>query len=151
MVAAAVGPALGGVLVYTWGWRVIFLINAPLGLAIIYGAVTRLSRDSPGGRRLPDTVGTVFLTVGIGAVVVSLSQGSDWGWASGRVLLGLAGGVLGVSASMVRSAHHPVPALELDLWRSRTFTVANIATVLFSASAFALVFSGPLFLTSTWK
>jgi EmrB/QacA subfamily drug resistance transporter len=149
-VAAAVGPALGGLLVQAWGWRAIFLVNVPLGLAILYGAMARLARDTPGGRRLPDPVGTLFLAAGTGAVVVGLSRGGEWGWTSTSVLLALAGGMLGVGAALARSARHPAPALELDLWRDRTFTVANTALALFGASAVGIIFTGPLFLTATW-
>jgi EmrB/QacA subfamily drug resistance transporter len=149
-VAAAAGPMVGGVLVQAWDWRAIFLVNVPLGLAVLYGGTARLARDEPGGRQLPDPVGTVSLVAGTGAVVVSLTQGSTWGWTSSPVLLSLAGGLLGVGLALARSAPHPVPALELGLWRDRTFTVANAATLLFSASMFAFMFNGPLFLTATW-
>jgi MFS family permease len=146
-----VGPAAGGALVDAWGWRAIFLVNVPLGLAVLAGAVARLARDTSGGRRLPDPVGTLFLAAATAAVVLSLGQGSEWGWTSGSVLLPLAWGVLGVGIGLVRSAHHPAPALELDLWRDHTFTVANTASALFSVSAFAFLVSGPLFLAETWN
>jgi EmrB/QacA subfamily drug resistance transporter len=148
--ATAIGPALGGALVDAWGWRAIFLVNVPIGLAVLYATMTRLARDAPSGRRLPDPVGTLFLAAGTGAVVVGLSQGSEWGWTSASILLAMAGGVLGVGAGLVRSARHPAPALELELWRDRTFTVANIATALFSATAYGSSFIAPLVLTATW-
>jgi hypothetical protein len=149
--AAVLGPTVGGALVDAGGWRTIFLINVPLGVIIIYGAMTRLPRDSPGERKLPDPIGTLLLTIGTGSVVVGLSQGSEWGWTSGSVWHCIAGGVLGVGVGLMRSARHPAPAMELDLWRNRTFAVANAAAAVFGVSAFAFTLNGPLFLTTTWN
>jgi EmrB/QacA subfamily drug resistance transporter len=148
--AAVVGPGVGGVLVEAWSWRAIFLINVPIGLAVLYGTLTKLSRDEPTGRRLPDPVGTVLFAGGVGAVVVGISQGGEWGWGSGSVMLLILGGVLGVGVSLVRSARHPAPAFELDLWGNRTFRVANATQALMGVAAFAWLFNGPLFLTRTW-
>jgi EmrB/QacA subfamily drug resistance transporter len=148
--AAVAGPGLGGVLVDTWGWRAIFVINVPIVVAIL-GVAGRLSRDDPRAGRLPDLLGTALLTVGVGAVVVGISRGGDWGWRSGPLLAALAGGVVLVVASLARSARHPSPAFELDLWRDRTFAVAN-ATMLPLNVALLLgsVVVGPLFLTAVW-
>ena len=75
--AAAAGPAIGGVLVDQVGWRALFLINVPVGLAILL----RRARDPRGRRdgRLPDALGTVLLGVGIGAAALGISQGADVG------------------------------------------------------------------------
>jgi MFS family permease len=58
--AAAVGPSLGGVLVDAFGWRSLFVINVPIGLAMLAAGV-RLPRGATGQGALPDLVGTVLL------------------------------------------------------------------------------------------
>jgi EmrB/QacA subfamily drug resistance transporter len=147
--AAAVGPAVGGVLVDVWGWRAFFMINVPIALAVVWGT-GRLSRDSPSESRLPDFLGTVLLVAGVGSIVVGLSQGSEWGWRSGSVIGALVGGAVVVVASLMRSARHPAPALELDLWRNRTFAVTIATSVPFCVAAFSYLVVAPLFLTTVW-
>ena len=147
--AAAVGPSLGGLLVESWDWRVVFLINVPLGLLIAYGTL-RLSVDAPSGRRLADPVGIVALVVAIGSPVTALSQGTDWGWSSWKVLCLFAGGVVFGLVVALRSRSHPAPALETDLWRSPVFTAANITSALFGAAMYAWLLACPLYLASVW-
>ncbi|MFC5850457.1 DHA2 family efflux MFS transporter permease subunit [Streptomyces chlorus] len=147
--AAAVGPSLGGLLVDVWGWRSVFLINLPLGLAIV-AVAARLSNDAPTRRRLPDPVGTLALALGIGGVVFGVTQGTEWGWGSGRVVALLAGGAVLVAAALLLSRRHAAPALEWDLWRSRPFAATNVASLLFGAAMYAYLLSTLLFLNAVW-
>jgi EmrB/QacA subfamily drug resistance transporter len=147
--AAAAGPALGGVLVDTVGWRALFLINVPVGLAIVAG--TRLiPRSAPSRRRLPDAAGTLLLGAGIAAAALGISQGPEWGWGDERTVGALAGAVLAVTAALRRSTRHPVPAIETELWRSRPFAAANLASLLYGAALFPWMLVGVLFLIGVW-
>ncbi len=80
--AAAAGPAIGGILVDQVGWRALFVINVPVGRLILAGA-RQLPRGGGEGR-LPDAIGTVLLGAGIGAAALGISQGSTWGWSDPR-------------------------------------------------------------------
>ncbi|MEU3183389.1 DHA2 family efflux MFS transporter permease subunit [Streptomyces sp. NPDC006923] len=148
-IAAAVGPSLGGLLVDSWNWRGIFLINVPLGLLIGYGT-SRLTADKPSGKRLPDLLGMVAMVLAIGGPVTALSQGADWGWTSPEVLLLFAAGVVFGAVVALRSRRHPAPAFETDLWRSPVFTAANVTSALFGAAMYAWLLACPLFLASIW-
>ncbi len=132
--AAAAGPALGGVLVDQIGWRALFVINVPLGLAILYGA--RQIPSGAGKAGLPDALGTLLLGAGVGAAALGISQGDTWGWGDPRTLAAIAGGVLASAAAIQRSRHHPRPALQTDMWRSRPFATANLASLLYGAALF---------------
>lgn len=147
--AAAVGPSLGGLLVDAWGWRSVFLINLPVGLAIALVAA-RLAGDAPSGRKLPDPVGTAALALGIGGLVFGVTQGTEWGWGSGRVLGLLFGGAVLLGAALLVSRRHSAPAIEWDLWRSRTFAATNAASLLFGAAMYAYLLSTLLFLNAVW-
>ncbi|WP_405594774.1 DHA2 family efflux MFS transporter permease subunit [Streptomyces sp. NBC_01410] len=147
--AAAVGPSLGGLLVDVWGWRSVFLINLPIGLAIVVIAA-RLAGDAPSGRRLPDPVGTLALALGIGGVVFGVTQGTEWGWGSGRVLALLTGGAVLVVAALLLSRRHPSPAIEWDLWRSGAFAATNVASLLFGAAMYSYLLGSLLFLNAVW-
>ena len=146
--AAAAGPAIGGVLVDSIGWRALFVINVPVGLAIVYGA-RMVPGGAPGGR-LPDLLGTVLLGVGIGAAALGIAQGPDWGWGDPRTLAALIGAALATAAALRRSLTHATPALELGLWRSRKFAAANLASLLYGAALFPWMLIGVLFLITIW-
>ncbi|MFD4371370.1 DHA2 family efflux MFS transporter permease subunit [Streptomyces sp. NPDC058486] len=148
--AAAVGPSLGGLLVDAWGWRSVFLINLPIGLAVALVAARGLSGDRPSGRRMPDPVGTAALALGVGGLVFGVTQGTEWGWDSGRVLALLIGGAVLTAAALLRSRRHDAPAIEWDLWRSRTFAASNVASLLFGAAMYAYLLSTLLFLNAVW-
>ncbi|ATL31745.1 DHA2 family efflux MFS transporter permease subunit [Streptomyces formicae] len=147
--AAAVGPSLGGLLVDVWGWRSVFLINLPIGLAIV-AISARLVGDTPSGRKLPDPVGTLALALGIGGVVFGVTQGTDWGWGSGSVLALLGGGLVLVVVALLLSTRRTAPAIELDLWRNRTFAATNVSSLLFGAAMYSYLLSSLLFLNAIW-
>jgi EmrB/QacA subfamily drug resistance transporter len=147
--AAAVGPSLGGVLVDAWGWRSLFFINIPMGLAILAGA--RLLPRTAARRRLtPDILGSVLLAGGVGAVVLGATEGQTWGWWGVRTLTSLIGGVLGVSLAVARSRRHPAPAIEISLWHNRSFAATNLASLWYGASLYASLLVGVLVLTQVW-
>jgi EmrB/QacA subfamily drug resistance transporter len=146
--AAAAGPALGGVLVDTIGWRALFVINVPVGIAILAGA--RVIPAGGGGGRLPDVVGTLLLGIGIGAAALGISQGSDWGWGDERTLAAVIGGTVAAAVALQRSFTHARPAIETRLWRSRRFAAANLASLLYGAALFPWMLVGVLFLVTIW-
>jgi len=136
-------------LVDAWGWRALFLINIPVGLAILIGA--RRLAGRPAGRRLtPDVLGSVLLAAGVGAIVLGATEGQSWGWSDARTLVSLAGGVVAVALAVTRSRHHPAPAIEMSLWRNRSFAATNLASLLYGASLYALLLIGVLVLTQVW-
>lgn len=147
--AAAVGPTVGGVLVHVFGWRSLFVINVPTGLALA-AAAGILPRGTAARTRLPDALGTVLLACGIGLAALGLSQGSVWGWGDARTIASLAGGVAGTMAAIQRSWRMPVPAIETGLWKHRTFALANASSLLYGASLYAWMLLGVLVLTQLW-
>jgi EmrB/QacA subfamily drug resistance transporter len=146
--AAAAGPSLGGVLVDVFGWRSVFVINVPLGLALV-AAARDLPATAPGGR-LPDLLGTALLVGGIAAVVLGLTEGPQWGWTAAPTLAALVVGVAATTAALGRAARVPVPAIEVGLWRSRTFAVANVASLLYGLALYPWMLLGVLVLTRVW-
>jgi MFS family permease len=149
-VGAAAGPPLGGLLVQA-SWRWVFLVNLPLGLVSIWYAARRVeeSRDRA-AHGLPDVAGTVALMGGIGALTLALVKGREWGWGSQDTLLAFAvAGVL-VAVTVLRSARHPVPVLELSILRVPSFAFAIASALVFFAAFGAMLLSGVLFLTGVW-
>ncbi len=149
-VAAALGPTLGGVLVERGDWQLIFLVNVPLGLALLGVGRKVLPAPERTAERVPDAWGTVVLATGVGLIGLGLVQGPEWGWLDARVLASLALGCLLLPVCVRRSQHHPAPALELALLRVREVAAANAATVIFAMAFFAKLLCDVLFLTNVW-
>lgn len=148
-VAAVTGPVAGGVLVEVFDWRALFLVNVPLGVAVVAAAL-RLPRDERQGGRLPDLTGSLVLGGAVGLVVLAVTEGEDWGWGSPAVLGGLVAGTLGVAAVAWRSRRHPVPALEVSLWRNPTYATANVVSVLFGIAMYPWLLVSTIFMIEVW-
>ena len=82
-IAAATGPALGGVLVDATSWRWVFFVNLAIGLPALIPArrLLRESREEHPGP-LPDILGIVLLVAGVGLLSLGIVKGQDWGWGS---------------------------------------------------------------------
>jgi EmrB/QacA subfamily drug resistance transporter len=149
-VAAALGPSLGGVLVDELGWRWVFFVNVPIGLAALVPARGLLRETRLGSGPLPDALGTALLIVAVGALALGIVKGSDWGWDSARVLASLGVAAVLLPVLLLRSARHRAPVIDLTLFRTRSFAVANAGMFVFSSAFYALLLAGVLFLTQVW-
>ena len=148
-VAAAAGPPLGGLLVQA-DWRLVFLVNVPVGIAaVLAGARVLVERREANALR-PDLLGAVGFGAAIGALVGAIVNGQDWGWGSPRVLALFAGAALALAAIWRRSERHPSPLIDPAILRVRSFSLAVTASILFFAGFAAMLLTGVLFLTSVW-
>jgi EmrB/QacA subfamily drug resistance transporter len=135
--AVAIGPLVGGALTSWLGWRWIFFVNLPIGVACVLGALRELheSRDEEHGGF--DVPGFATLTTGLFALVLALLRGSDWGWSSGReVGLDVGAAVLLVGFCVVEFRQES-PMFDLSLFRVPTFTGAQITAFAISAGMFS--------------
>ncbi|HTX26654.1 MAG TPA: MFS transporter [Streptosporangiaceae bacterium] len=147
---AALGPVIGGSLVQV-DWRWVFWINVPVGVAAVILAVRVVpeSRDVT-SRGRPDLIGAGLLAASVGLVALALVKAPDWGWGSAG-FIGLLAASLACGAGMVwRSRRHHSPVIELELLRSRTFSGAFAASILYYAGFGAFVLSAVEFLTGVW-
>jgi EmrB/QacA subfamily drug resistance transporter len=148
--AAASGPALGGALV-GGSWRLIFLVNLPVGIAISLFAVRALTEsldNSADG--WPDLLGALLLSLGIAGLVLVLTQGATWHWLSRPVLVCLLVSLVLLASFVVRSRSHPRPVVELGLLRVRSFAFAGVATVFYMTAFSASLLATVLYLTTVW-
>jgi EmrB/QacA subfamily drug resistance transporter len=146
---AALGPVVGGALVQL-SWRWVFLINIPIGLvALLMARVVPESRDERVAG-VPDLIGAALLAASAGLVALALVKEPEWGWGSGTFLGTLTGAVACGAAMVVRSRGHHSPVLELGLLRSRTFSGAYVASMLFYAGFGAFILNFVEFLTGVW-
>ncbi len=149
-VAAALGPALGGVLVQvSWQWA--FWVNLPIGVVLVIGAIRYVPdvRHNDGAP-LPDLVGALALALTVGGLVLALVQGSDWGWGSPRVLAALAVTVLGAAVFVRQTVRHPSPIVAPALLAVPAFRWANVATLVFNVGFGAGLLCAILWLQQAW-
>ncbi len=134
-VAGALGPFVGGYLVDGPGWRWAFLINVPVAAVVVVCAHAAVpeTRDPHAARGL-DLVGAALAVVGLGASTWALTESGPRGWSDPSVLFGGLVAVVAIAAFVWRMLHTPDPLVPPALFRNRTFTVVNLATVLLYSS-----------------
>jgi NTE family protein len=149
---AGLGPSLGGLLVTAANWRLVFIVNVPIGLAAALLARRRLVESRTlDRRRIPDLPGTLLFAMAIGALVLGVVKGQQWGWDSAQIA-GCAAVALACGAVVTwRCTWHRAPVLDLSLLRIRTFSVGNSMTVIGAAGFFSYTLSNVLFLTAVWR
>src|SRR6478735_8228277 len=148
--AAAVGPTLGGALVELYDWRLVFLVNLPLGAAVVWFGSKALRERPQLDSRLPDLPGAAMLALSLALVTLGIVEGNDWGWTATATLGCFAASALLLGGMIWRSRGHPRPIVEPELFRHGSFRVGNLGTLLFAAAFFSLILGNVVFLTSIW-
>jgi EmrB/QacA subfamily drug resistance transporter len=148
-VAAAAGPPLGGLLVQA-DWRLVFLVNIPVGIAGLIAGSRVLAERREHGALSPDLPGAVAFVIAVGALVLAITKGSDWGWGSAAVIALVILAIALLGAIWRRSLSHRSPLIDPAMLRVRTFSLAVTASVVFFGGFAAMLLNGVLFLTSVW-
>lgn len=148
-VAAAAGPPIGGLLVEV-SWRLVFLVNIPIGLAALFYAVRILRETKDETAERPDLVGAAVLAFAIGVLSLGLVEAPDWGWTDPRTIACFAASAFALAVFWVRCARHPAPMIHLEMLRVRSFAMANLTILIFMVGFSAMLLGGVLFLTEVW-
>ena len=140
-IGGAAGVLLGGVLTDTLGWEWIFLVNVPVGVAVIL-LTPRFVAEShaENATRSFDVAGAVSVTAGLALLVYALVNTDSAGWASGETI-----GLMAVSAALIVAfvvieMRAKAPLLPLGIFRLRSLTGANIVGLLLGAAIFSMFF-----------
>jgi MFS family permease len=137
----ALGPLLGGVLVDTTGWQGLFWIDAAIAAACVPLTLRTVaeSRD-PDKPRSIDYLGSVLVALTLGPVVLALSEGNDWGWASAATL-GCLGVALASGIAFVRvESRVTAPLVDLHLLRNRVLVGATLAILIVAGTINGLMY-----------
>ncbi|HEX2037680.1 MAG TPA: MDR family MFS transporter [Chloroflexota bacterium] len=145
-VAPALGPVLGGWLVDTSGWRWIFLVNVPIGLAAFLFSLRFLREHTEPAAGRFDVGGFLCSGGGLALVLYALSRGPTAGWASAPVLVSGAAGVALFAVLVAVELGRPDPLLHLRLFRDRLFRSGMLVMFMASAALLGVLFLLPLFL-----
>lgn len=149
--AAGIGPPLGGLLITASSWRLVFLVNIPVGaMAFVLAQRVLVESRAPGRRRMPDLVGAMVLSLAIASLVLAIVKGQEWGWSSDRVIGAFLATFLLGGYFVVRSSRQRAPLIDLTLLRIRAFALSNGVTVVMASGFYAYTLCNVLFLTSVW-
>lgn len=146
--AFAIGPFVGGGLTELLGWRAIFWINVPIGVAGVVVTLRWVGESRDEQARAVDWPGQVALIGGMFLLVLGLLRGNEAGWTSGGIVVTLLGAVALLVAFGVIQLRSSRPMLPLRLLRDRAFAGAQVAVMGISASFFALFLYLTLYLQS---
>jgi EmrB/QacA subfamily drug resistance transporter len=148
--ASALGPVLGGLMVDLGGWRLVFLVNLPIGLAALYAGRRMPQPPLRALTSRPDLLGSLLAVAAVGTLALGAVQGPVWGWGDPRTIAAFAASALLTPLLLWRSAVHPAPVLELALFRVRSFSTGNAGALLLGTSFFGLLLANSLYLTQVW-
>jgi EmrB/QacA subfamily drug resistance transporter len=134
-VFGAIGPFVGGWLVDGPGWRWAFLLNVPVAALVVVCALRAVpeTRDPHAAHGL-DIIGAGLGVICLGAATWALTESGTRGWADSAVIAAGTISLVGGAAFVYRMLHARDPLVPPSLFRSREFTVTNLATVLLYAS-----------------
>jgi EmrB/QacA subfamily drug resistance transporter len=135
----ALGPLVGGAVVEGVSWQAIFWINVPIALVAV-PFVLRALGESLGRKEPLDVPGLLLVGSGVLAGVWGIVRGNEDGWGSLTVLTALAASVVLLIGFVARESRATHPLVPLRLFRSRSFSIANVAGFAFSLGMFGAVF-----------
>jgi MFS transporter, DHA2 family, multidrug resistance protein len=150
VVAPTIGPTLGGWLTDSYSWRWIFLINAPVGVALVILVQSLIKDKGPerknGGRLSVDWLGFSFVALSLGCLQVVLDRGQDADWFGSNLITALT--VISALSFVLlgwRETHHANPMVDLRLMKNPGFAVTFVLMLMLGFMLFASTFLIPAY------
>ena len=143
-ITTAIGPVLGGWLVQHASWRWAFFINLPLAAAVMVISFWKVPESRSAIAARVDWLGALFATIGLAGLVTAFTESVNLSWKNPLVLVGLIGGFGSLFAFVWVERHITFPMVPLTLFESRSFTAANVLTLLLYAAMGVFFFLFPL-------
>ncbi len=144
-VSMALGPVIGGFLTQAVGWRSVFWINIPIGVAAVFLTARFVPESRAAKARKFDLVGQGLMIVSLATLTSAVIDGRRLGWGSPEIVGLLVVAAVGIVSLLVYESRHPEPMIDLRFFRSIPFASATVTAVI----AFA-TFTGFLFLNSLY-
>ena len=134
----ALGPFIGGSLTELFGWRAIFLVNVPIGAAVLWITYRSVAEGRDPTPRRVDVFGQITLVAGLFLLVLALLRVNDDGWGSTGIVASLVGAAVLLIAFVVVEGRSKEPMLPLRLLGQRRFAGPQVAVFAIACSFFAV-------------
>ncbi|MFE9643994.1 MFS transporter [Streptomyces sp. NPDC006365] len=144
-VAVAVGPLVSGWLLEDHAWGSTFLINVPIAVLAVFGALALVPPSKAEGMGRIDYVGGLLSIVTVGSLIYAAIEGPHSGWGVGPVVAAVVAGV-GLLAFVSWELRHPHPMLDVRKFALRPFTGSMLAVMFFFFGMFAVIYYSTQFL-----
>nr|WP_079031743.1 MFS transporter [Streptomyces specialis] len=145
-ISMSVGPVVGGALVHSFGWRAIFWLNLPVGLAALLLTARYVPESrAPRPRRI-DPVGQVLVIVLLGSLTFGIIESGGTGWGSPATLVSGAVALGALAGLLVYEPRREDPLLELRFFRSVPFSGAFACAIAAFAALGGFLFLNTLYL-----
>jgi predicted MFS family arabinose efflux permease len=137
-IGIVLGLLLGGVLTATVGWRPVFLINVPIGLAVLAGTRALVESERHAGRL--DVPGAVTGTLGVAALAYGLTGAGEHGWADGRTLAAFAAAAVLLPVFVALQSRVGSPLMPLRVFADRARSGSYAATLVLGSALMGLFY-----------
>lgn len=146
VLAPALGPTLGGIMVDSFSWRFVFFMPVPFCLLGLFLATIFMpGRAAAGPPRRFDWIGFGLMTLFLVTLLNGLTNGQRHGWLSDAILLDFAAALATGFGFLAWELRTPAPMLNLKLFANRTFAGASIVAFIFGAGIYGSTYLVPLF------
>jgi EmrB/QacA subfamily drug resistance transporter len=135
---AAAGVLLGGVLTDALSWEWIFFVNIPVGITALALTPLLLTESRDTRVRSFDAPGAVLVTGGLTTLVLAITQGSDWGWGSGRTIGVFAAAAVLLAGFVLWENRAKEPLMRFGILRTKTVLGANVAGFILGTALFSM-------------
>lgn len=149
-VAVAVGPLVGGVITSTFGWRWAFLVNVPVGIALVVLAIDAVSESKDPDASKLDFAGMLFFGSGLAWLVWALIGANADGWSSRTTITKLATAGILLAIYVMAELVQKRPMVDFRLFRKRTFLGSSFAMLGFASAAQVMMTYLPLYLQNVF-
>jgi EmrB/QacA subfamily drug resistance transporter len=146
VLAPALGPTIGALLLAQLSWRWLFVLNVPIGIAALALGLRFVPRGEKTAAKRPDVAGLLLVSAGLPALIYGITAAAQYRtWTSPAAGLSLAGGIAALAAFTGRSLKRHDPLLNLRLFANRAYTAANATRFFSGISLFGSVIIMPLY------
>ena len=144
--ALAIGPLVGGLLTEHLSWHWIFFINVPVGMLAIAATLLLVTESKDETHESLDLPGLGTSALGLFALTYGLIEANSYGWTSARIVGSFAVAVVSLVSFVLIERRRRYPMLDLTLFRSGTYTGANVSMLLVALSMFGVFFFVSLYM-----
>jgi EmrB/QacA subfamily drug resistance transporter len=144
--ALAIGPLVGGLLTEHLSWHWIFFINVPVGMLAIGATLLLVTESKDETHESLDLPGLGTSALGLFALTYGLIEANSYGWTSARIVGSFAVAVISLVSFVLIERRRRFPMLDLTLFRSGTYTGANVSMLLVALSMFGVFFFVSLYM-----